>query len=195
LYVVERLHEAFMINEEISSKTTNKLFKYISDRGDKDINITIDSDGGDIESALCMYDILRSLPEKQSIFTIVLGKCYSATNIIFCASQENRMAFENSSFMIHNIMTSFELEDVGKIYSAVKHTLSIQERMYDIIGSCMTVNPRTFVKNNDEWYMDGKSASKYKYAKVICQGLEDVKEDNKEIIMAQYPIPRPRNVN
>jgi len=170
LYVVDRLRTGFKIENEISSKTTKKLLKYITDKDtEDDINIIIDCEGGHIEASLNMYDILKSLPKEQKIFTFAMGKCWSAANIIFCAASNshNRIAFKSTSFMIHNVITSFDEDDINVIHSAVRHTLDLQEKMYSIIGNCMIIDPRVKVKDDHEWYMDGNVAFQYGYTRKV----------------------------
>ena len=64
-----------------------------------EIEVTINSNGGDIAEGLGMYDQLRSY--EVPIRTIVIGQCCSAATIVFLAGK-TRLIFENVvAFMVH----------------------------------------------------------------------------------------------
>ena len=66
----------------------------------QDINLNINSFGGDTYAMFGLVDKMRSLPVKVN--TICLGTCMSAGAVILAAGTGTRKAHKNSSIMVHD---------------------------------------------------------------------------------------------
>jgi ATP-dependent protease ClpP protease subunit len=66
----------------------------------KTLYLMLSSEGGSIEEAFSLYNLMRCLPVK--IITINMGQIASAGNILFLAGEE-RYCCEHSYFHFHNI--------------------------------------------------------------------------------------------
>ena len=80
------------------------------------ITIYINSDGGEVHSALSLYDFIRN--STVEIITVITGNACSAATIISLAGHKRKIT-ENSYMLIHNISSSFwgkmhEFEDEMK---------------------------------------------------------------------------------
>ena len=80
------------------------------------INLYINSDGGEVHSALSVFDNIQSNPVQVN--TIISGNAQSAATIISLAGH-NRQIMSNSYMLIHNISSAFwgkmhEFEDEMK---------------------------------------------------------------------------------
>ncbi|GAB3552882.1 Clp protease ClpP [Spirosoma fluminis] len=65
-----------------------------------EIQVTINSCGGDMAEGLGIYDLLRSYG--VPITTVVIGQCCSAATIVFLAGNKARLIYENVvAFMVH----------------------------------------------------------------------------------------------
>ena len=71
----------------------------------KPIYLFIDSPGGEINSGFSIYDTARFV--SPEIYTVVVGLAASMGSLIaLCAKKENRLAFPNSKFLIHQPLIS-----------------------------------------------------------------------------------------
>ena len=89
------------------------------------VNIYINSDGGEVHSALSVFDQIRNNP--VDVTTIISGNAQSAATII-SLSGHNRQITANSYMLIHNISSSFwgkmhEFEDEMKNMSKLTANL------------------------------------------------------------------------
>lgn len=92
---------------EIFGEITPRLSALVADRlaGLKEgeaVELVIDSPGGDVNAGWRIYDSLRQL-EGHTITARVVGICASmATIVLVAAAKENREAYPNTSFCVHN---------------------------------------------------------------------------------------------
>lgn len=95
---------------------TENTYQYIRDlydEGIRDFEFHISSYGGDLLSGFKIYDLMRSDKENK-VKCVVEGECYSsATIVLLSAPYENRIAFPNSSFLIHSPLLPY-VENVNK---------------------------------------------------------------------------------
>lgn len=89
------------------------------------ITIYINSEGGEVHSALSLFDFIRSSPVK--IITVITGNASSAATIISLSGHERKITV-NSYMLIHNISSSFwgkmhEFEDEMKNMSKLTANL------------------------------------------------------------------------
>ena len=69
------------------------------------IEVFIVSDGGDVEEAFGLSDLLRSLPVQ--VHTTTFGKCMSAAPMLLVSGDSGcRVAGEHTQFMIHEVSVS-----------------------------------------------------------------------------------------
>ncbi len=116
----------------ISSRSMAAAFRALKILSEttKPIEIYVSSYGGDVESMLGFYDLMKQTRCKLKGFAS--GKCMSAATVILAGCDE-RISYENTSFMFHDI--SFELIN-SKIHdhsSYLKEAERIQKRLYKIL--------------------------------------------------------------
>lgn len=64
-----------------------------------EVEVRINSVGGDVDEGFAIHDYLRSL--KKRIYTVGVGRVYSIATVILLAGDKREM-YENAQFMIHN---------------------------------------------------------------------------------------------
>jgi ATP-dependent Clp protease protease subunit len=98
-----REHIVFLgtpIDSTIANLICAQLLFLESENPDKDINIYINSPGGDITGLFAIYDTLRFI--KNSITTICFGQAASAAAVLLAAGTPGkRFALPHSRIMIH----------------------------------------------------------------------------------------------
>ena len=83
-----------------------QLMMELAIQSDKQITLIIDSEGGDIHSALWLLDFIKVLG--APVIGVVNGKCMSAALVILQGCQR-RIATIHSEFQCHYITSSFEI--------------------------------------------------------------------------------------
>jgi ATP-dependent Clp protease protease subunit len=88
------------IDDTIANLVCAQLIHLESENPDKDINIYINSPGGDIPSLFAIYDTIQYV--KPDIATICLGQAASAAAVLLAAGKKGkRLALPHSRIMLH----------------------------------------------------------------------------------------------
>lgn len=98
------------------------------------VNIYINSDGGEVHSALSVFDSIQANPVQVN--TIISGNAQSAATIISLAGHHRKIS-SNSYMLIHNISSTFW----GKMHE-------FEDEMKNM--SKLTANLKTIYKNNSD---------------------------------------------
>jgi ATP-dependent Clp protease, protease subunit len=87
------------INKALAEKVIKQLLLLEAD-GDDPIKVFIDSPGGDANAGYAIFDMIRFV--KPMVYTIGMGLVASAGALVLLAApKDRRLAFANSSYMIH----------------------------------------------------------------------------------------------
>src|SRR6266487_982917 len=88
------------IDDTVSNLVMAQLIHLESEDPDKDINLYINSPGGDITSLFAVYDTMKYI--KSDVSTIVMGQAASAAAVLLAAgSKGKRYALPHSRILIH----------------------------------------------------------------------------------------------
>lgn len=94
-------------------------------KGFDEVELTINSPGGDVVEGFAMYDYLRSLGVK--ITTKGVGRVASIATVIFLAGDDRQIA-ENTEFMIHNPWT-FAEGDADSLEKSAEQLREIENKI------------------------------------------------------------------
>lgn len=86
------------INEESACNFAKQFMLLVNENKDKPVDILINSNGGEVNSGLMIYDIIQSA--KTLVRLICIGKAYSMAALIFASGKE-RLMLPNSRLMLH----------------------------------------------------------------------------------------------
>lgn len=90
------------VDEELATTITATLLFLDHQNKTKDIEIYVNSPGGDVNGLFTIYDTMQYI--KSPIKTVCIGQASSAAAVILAAGTPGkRFAFENSEIMIHEI--------------------------------------------------------------------------------------------
>lgn len=92
------------ITKEVASAFTALIMHYNKVSKQHPVTIYLNSPGGDSSALLQMYSTMKA--SKAPIVTICIGAAYSAAAVLLAAG-DKRLAFKNSSIMIHGIQAVF----------------------------------------------------------------------------------------
>jgi ATP-dependent Clp endopeptidase proteolytic subunit ClpP len=128
------------------------------------INLYINSDGGDVHSALSVFDTIKRNP--THIKTIISGNASSAATIISLAGH-SRVISPNSYMLIHNISSGFwgkmhEFEDEMKNMSKLTSNL---KKIYKENTNITKTQLDTLLKK--DLLLDAKTCVKYGLVETI----------------------------
>lgn len=131
----------------ISGEINKEMYEYIFDcivayvnaqENYSGITLYISSDGGALNFAFAICDILKSL--KTSIYTVAIGACCSAATMIF-ALGEKRFASEDILYLLHTGRVGYEgllvgntLKDITSLIDTnnIRFKKHLQSEEYDV---------------------------------------------------------------
>jgi ATP-dependent Clp protease protease subunit len=93
------------VDSELAVKVNRQLLAMERANPSAPIVLYIDSPGGEIHSGFSIYDTARFIQPR--VITLVVGLAASMGSVIsLCAEKEDRLAFPNSKFLIHQPLIS-----------------------------------------------------------------------------------------
>ena len=152
------------IDEEITQHTASvvvaELLFLEAQDPDKDINIYINSPGGEVAAGLAIYDTMRFI--KPDISTICVGRAASMAAVLLSAGTKGkRYALPNAEIMIHQPLGGFQGQ-ASDIKITADHILELKERLNRILaentGQELAVIERDTDRDN---YMTSAEAAAY----------------------------------
>lgn len=131
-----------------------------SQNGKEDIKLYINSQGGQVTSALAIYDTMQYV--KADISTICIGVAASAATLLLAAGKKGkRLILPNGEVLIHQVMggTQGQATDID-IHA--KHILKVKERLNAIMAKHTGQTFTKVEKDADrDYFMSAEEALKY----------------------------------
>jgi ATP-dependent Clp protease, protease subunit len=120
------------IDDQVANLVVAQLLFLESEDPDRDINLYINSPGGQAYAGLAIYDTVQYI--KPDVSTICVGMAMSLSAIVLCGGAPNkRFALPNAKIMIHQGSGEFEGTPADiEIHAA--EALSLRRRMVEIIA-------------------------------------------------------------
>jgi ATP-dependent Clp protease protease subunit len=104
-----------------------------SENPDKDINIYINSPGGDITSLFAIYDTMQFI--RNDIATICLGQAASAAAVLLAAGTKGkRLALPHSRILLHQPHGSVGYGQVTDLELAAKEILRMRDLLEQLLS-------------------------------------------------------------
>lgn len=137
------------INQELAEKVCTKLL-ILEELSDEPIKIFINSQGGHVESADTIHDIIKFI--KPKVIMIGTGWVASAGITIYLAAEkENRYSLPNTRYMIHQPLGGFNgpATDIG---IEAKEILRVRTRINNLISEATNQPIEKVNKDTDRNY-------------------------------------------
>ncbi len=147
------------IDDQVSNAVVAQLL-FLDSQSQDDIKMYINSPGGQVSSALAIYDTMNFV--QSDVSTICVGTAASAAAVLLAAGQKGkRFALPNSEVMIHQVMGGTEGQATD-IDIHAKHILKIKERLNKILAkhSGQTLKKVTADSERD-YFMSAQEAKSY----------------------------------
>ena len=149
------------VDDQVASLMSAQLIHLESENPDKDINIYINSPGGDITSLFAIYDTMQFI--KNDIATICLGQAASAAAVLLAAGTKGkRMALPHSRILLHQPSGQVGYGQVTDLELAAKEITRMRD-LIDEILSHHTGQPIEQIHNDTDrdFVMEADEALEY----------------------------------
>ena len=120
------------VNSEVANLIVAQLLHLESEDPDKDINLYINSPGGEVYAGMAMYDTMQYI--KPDVSTICVGMAMSMGAVLLGGGAPNkRYALPNAKIMIHQGSAGFQGSPTD-IEIHAREVLSLKRRMAEILA-------------------------------------------------------------
>ncbi len=121
------------IDDQIASLICAQLIHLESENPEKDINIYINSPGGDITSLFAIYDTMQFI--RNDIATICLGQAASAAAVLLAAGTKGkRLALPHSRVLLHQPYGQVGYSQVTDLELAANEILRMRDLLEEILS-------------------------------------------------------------
>ena len=121
------------IDDTIANLICAQLIHLESDNPDKDINIYINSPGGDITALFAIYDTMQFI--KNDIATICLGQAASAAAVLLAAGAKGkRLALPHARVLLHQPYGQVGYGQVTDLEIAAREIMRMRDLLEEILS-------------------------------------------------------------
>ena len=121
------------IDDTIANLICAQLIHLESDNPDKDINIYINSPGGDITALFAIYDTMQFI--KNDIATICLGQAASAAAVLLAAGTKGkRLALPHARVLLHQPYAQVGYSQVTDLEIAAREIMRMRDILEEILA-------------------------------------------------------------
>jgi len=148
------------IDDVVANSIIAQLLFLDSQNNKEDIKLYINSPGGQVTSALAIYDTIQYV--KADVATICIGMAASAAALLLTAGAKNkRSILPNGEVLIHQVMGGAEGQATDVAIHA-NHILKTKQRLNEIMAK-HTGQPISKVQQDAErdYFMSAEEAKKY----------------------------------
>ena len=122
------------IDDTVANLICAQLIHLESENPDRDINIYINSPGGDITALFAIYDTMQFI--KNDIATICLGQAASAAAVLLAAGTKGkRLALPHSRVLLHQPYGQVGYGQVTDLEIAANEILRMRELLEEILAN------------------------------------------------------------
>lgn len=148
------------IDDMVANSIIAQLLFLASQNSKEDIKLYINSPGGEVTSALAIYDTMQYV--KADVSTICVGMAASAAALLLSAGKKGkRMILPNGEVLIHQVMGGAQGQATD-IDIHARHILSVKKRLNGILAQHSN-QPIKKVERDVErdYFMSASEAKKY----------------------------------
>jgi ATP-dependent Clp protease, protease subunit len=148
------------IDDAVANLIVAQLLHLESEDPDKDINLYINSPGGQVYAGMAIYDTMQFI--RPAVSTICVGMAMSMAAILLCGGQGGkRFALPNAKLMIHQGAAGFQGTPTD-IEIQAKEVLNVRRRMVEILAEHSGQDLEKVEKDIDrDRFMTAEEAKEY----------------------------------
>ena len=125
------------ITDEMAVAFAQQVIYYNMDDPVAPIKVFINSDGGEINAGMAMYDVIQS--SRAPILLYCVGKCYSmAAVLLACGKKGNRFILPHGKVMIHEPLIPYGVGGKSSSVQTISESLLKAKREMDDILAAHT---------------------------------------------------------
>ncbi len=149
------------IDDTVANLICAQLLHLESENPDKDINIYINSPGGDITALFAIYDTMQFI--KNDIATICLGQAASAAAVLLAAgSKGKRLALPHSRILLHQPYGQVGYGQVTDLELAAKEILRMRVLLEELLAGHTGQTVEKIHRDTDrDFVMSAEEAREY----------------------------------
>ncbi len=149
------------IDDTIANLICAQLIHLESENPDRDINIYINSPGGDINSLFAIYDTMQFI--KNDIATICLGQAASAAAVLLAAGTKGkRLALPHSRVLLHQPYGQVGYGQVTDLEIAANEILRMRDLLEEILANHTGQSiERIHADTDRDFVLEAKEALEY----------------------------------
>lgn len=159
-FINERLRQVLLIGpiNEPAFAATNHTLEYLAALSKKPITVLMDTYGGDINSGMAIYDMMRRVDHKCPVNIKATGACMSMGVVILQAGRK-RLATPHANFMLHQLRGVNE-GVLGELRDRHRHMERLQHQLDDILIKRTGLTQRELTKLTErrDYYITAEEA-------------------------------------
>ncbi len=148
------------IDDQIANLVVAQLLHLESEDPEKDIQIYINSPGGQVYSGLAIYDTMQYI--KPDIQTICVGIAMSMGALLLAGGADaKRMALPNAKILIHQVSSGFQGQATD-IEIQAREVINIKRRLEEIIAKHTSQEIEKVSRDMErDYFMSAQEAQEY----------------------------------
>jgi ATP-dependent Clp protease protease subunit len=149
------------INDVVANSIIAQLLYLEHEDPNKDIHFYIHSPGGELHSALAIYDTMQFI--KCDIQTIGIGIVASAASVLLAAGTKGkRLALPNTEILLHQVMAGPLSGQAVEIEIAAKEIIKLKQRVNRILAEHTAQPLERIEKDTDrDFWLSAEEAKEY----------------------------------
>ncbi|MEI2640093.1 MAG: ATP-dependent Clp protease proteolytic subunit [Microthrixaceae bacterium] len=149
------------IDDTVANLVCAQLLFLESENPDRDINIYINSPGGDINALLAIYDTMQYI--RPEVGTLCFGQAASAAAVLLAAGATGkRLALPNARVLIHQPYAQSGFAQVSDLEIAANEIIRLKERLEGILSKHTGQTIERIATDTDRDYvMTAEEAKEY----------------------------------
>lgn len=180
---IRRIVVSGVITEECASTFLEQLSGHEYLNITAPISVYINTVGGDVSSALLMYDAIKCV--SCPVICIGTGRVMSAGLLLLAGGQHGmRFVTENTRLLMHQISSGM-FGTIGDMETSLTESRELQKIFYGLLSKETGVSVKTLMKDIEkgDFYMSAAEAVKYGIADKIVPTRKQVKK-----VIAKKPV-------
>ena len=162
------------IDDAVANLVCAQLLHLESENPDKDINIYINSPGGDITALFAIYDTMQFI--RNDIATICLGQAASAAAVLLAAGTKGkRLALPHSRVLLHQPYGQVGYGQVTDLELAAKEILRMRDLLEEILANHTGQSlERVHTDTDRDFVMEANEALEYGIIDTVISSREAI---------------------
>ena len=148
------------IDDHVANTIIAQLLYLDREDPERDINLYINSPGGQISSGLAIYDTMHLI--RPNVSTIGFGMVASMATVLLCAGTKGkRYSLPNSTIHMHQPLSRAQGQ-ASDIEIAAREILRMQDKMRQIIAEHSGQSYEKIARDTDrDYYLSAEDAAEY----------------------------------